>query len=143
MESALFGRPHVRERRVAPRLSPRPVVRDKSPEEIVANDVSRSLVQHAQVLARDVGASAILVLADVVERNVELRNLMEAVDFRTILITRSRDVPAACSSLLPHTEWITVPDVHMTRMGQVKVGLLVSLAKGLLQRRDRVICLTG
>jgi DNA integrity scanning protein DisA with diadenylate cyclase activity len=31
----------------------------------------------------------------------------------------------------------------MTRAGQVKVALLVCLAKGVLQRGDRVVCLTG
>jgi DNA integrity scanning protein DisA with diadenylate cyclase activity len=31
----------------------------------------------------------------------------------------------------------------MTRTGQVKVALLVSLAKGLLEHGDRVVCLTG
>jgi DNA integrity scanning protein DisA with diadenylate cyclase activity len=119
------------------------VLRDDSPEEDALGDVSRLLFRHAQVLAREVGASAILVLADVIERDGELRNLIEIADIRTILISRDRNLPAASDSLPAHTEWITVPEVHMTRMGQVKVALLVSLAKGLLTRRDRVVCLTG
>ena len=36
-----------------------------------------------------------------------------------------------------------VPDVHMTRIGQVKMALLSCLAKGALQAGDRVVCLTG
>jgi DNA integrity scanning protein DisA with diadenylate cyclase activity len=143
MESAMLSRTHERERLVVPRLRSHRRVRDESPEEGAVNDVSRSLVRHAQLLAREVGASAILVLADVIQSDGELRHLIETGDFRTILISRDRNLPAACGSPLPHTEWITVPDVHMTRMGQVKVALLVSLAKGLMTRRDRVVCLTG
>ena len=128
MESAMLRRTRERERPVVPRPCSHRVVRDESPEEDALCDVSRSLFRHAQVLAREVGASAILVLADVIQNDGQLRNLIETVDFRAILISRDRDLPAACGSLLPHTEWITVPDVHMTRMGQVKVALLVSLA---------------
>jgi len=143
MESPMLSRKHKRKRLVVPRLCAHRVVHDESPEENAVNDVSRSLFRQAQVLSREVGASAILVLADVIQSDGELRNLIETADFRAILISRNRNLPAACGSLLPHTEWITVPDVHMTRMGQVKVALLVSLAKGLLTRRDRVVCLTG
>jgi diadenylate cyclase len=44
---------------------------------------------------------------------------------------------------MPHCESIAVPDVHMTRTGQVKVALLVCMANGLLKRGHRVVCLTG
>jgi hypothetical protein len=36
-----------------------------------------------------------------------------------------------------------VPDVNMTRAGQVKTALLVCLARGVLRRGDRVVCLSG
>jgi diadenylate cyclase len=110
-----------------------------------ANDrhvVSRTVMQHAQLIARDVGAAAILVLADAID-NDELLQLIKTVDFHAILISRHQRLPAASSSLPCHVERITVPDVHMTRSGQVKVALLISLAKGLLHRHDRVVCLTG
>lgn len=103
--------------------------------------VSRYMVTHATALAREIDARAVLVLADAIESDDALRQLIDTIDFRMILISRSRDTPTIAK--LPHCEWITVPDVHMTRTGQVKVALLVCLAKGLLQRGDRVVCLTG
>jgi hypothetical protein len=103
--------------------------------------VSRHMVRHATALAREIDASAVLVLADAIESDDELGQLVESVNFRTILISRSQDTPPI--GKLSHCEWITVPDVHMTRTGQVKVALLVSLAKGLLQHGDHVVCLTG
>jgi DNA integrity scanning protein DisA with diadenylate cyclase activity len=103
--------------------------------------VSRGLVKHAQQLARELDARAVVVYADAVRRDDELRQILHAVDFPTILVTRSRDggVPAGFES---HT-WVTVPGVPMTRAGQVKAALLVCLARGVLQRGNRVICLTG
>jgi DNA integrity scanning protein DisA with diadenylate cyclase activity len=103
--------------------------------------VSRNLVQHAQRLARDLDARAVVVYADAVCCDDELRQILQAVDFPAILVTRSRDggIPAGFES---HT-WVTVPGVRMTRAGQVKAALLVCLARGVLQRGERVVCLTG
>jgi len=146
METAMHGRLPDREKTSLDSTCFR-VVRDESPEpgdsQSQSADISRALLRHAQALARDVAANAILVLADAVQSDVELRKLIEAADVRTILVSRNREIPAECNSLLSRATWITVPDVHMTRNGQVKVALLVSLAKGLVQRSDRVVCLTG
>jgi DNA integrity scanning protein DisA with diadenylate cyclase activity len=101
--------------------------------------VSRHIVRHARELAREVGARAVVVYADALRHDEELRQLVLAVDFPAILVTRSGSVPPDLQS----QTWVTVPDVRMTRAGQVKAALLVCLARGVLQRSDRVICLTG
>ena len=38
---------------------------------------------------------------------------------------------------------VRLPDVAMTRTGQIKVAILVSAAEGLIHAGDRVLCLTG
>jgi hypothetical protein len=103
--------------------------------------VSRHIVRHARQLAGEIGARAVVVYADAMRNDAELRALLRAMDFPTILVTRSRDgaVPPGFEA---HT-WVVVPDVHMTRAGQVKAALLVCLARRVLQRGDRVVCLTG
>jgi hypothetical protein len=100
--------------------------------------VSRHLLRHAQQLARDVAARAVLVYADALAEGSELP---PAVDFPAVFVTRSAGagLPTGPS---PHV-WVRVPDVPMTRAGQVKTALLVCLARGVLQRGDRVVCLTG
>ena len=112
-----------------------------SPEGRDMKDASRHMVRHANLVARDIDARAVLVLADAIEGDDELTQLVRTVKYRTILISRSPD--RAPLAIGPNCEWITVPDVHMTRTGQVKVALLVCLAKGLVQGGDRVVCLTG
>ena len=42
----------------------------------------------------------------------------------------------------PHT-WVTVPEPATTRAAQFKAAVLVCLARGLLSRGDRVICMAG
>ena len=112
-------------------------------DKITTNGVTRAVMQHARTIARDVGAAAILVLADAIDHDSELRQVIWDTDCRTILISRQHGTSAAGRSLPPRVERIVVPDVHMTRTGQVKVALLISLAKGLVHRGDRVVCLTG
>lgn len=117
--------------------------RHQLPEGIGMQSLSRHVVRHAQALAREIDAAAVLVLADAIESDDELRQLVHTVKFRTILIARASASSQAEAPPLPHCELVTVPDVHMTRTGQVKVALLVCMAKGMLQRGDRVVCLTG
>src|SRR4051794_37431613 len=98
--------------------------------------VSRHIVRHAQQLAREVGARAVVVYADAMTGDDELRQLLRAVDFPTILVTHSREEPPP--DFASHT-WVSVPDVHMTRVGQVKTALLVCLGRGVLHKGDRVV----
>ena len=103
--------------------------------------VSRAIVRHAQQLAREVDARAVVVYADAMTGDDELSRLVQAVDFPTILVTRSR-AEAPPPGFEPHV-WVRVPDVQMSRVGQVKTALLVCLARGVLHKGDRVICLSG
>jgi DNA integrity scanning protein DisA with diadenylate cyclase activity len=121
-----------------------------APFRVVWNDeragddqLSRSLLRHAQVLAQDIGADALLLLADAVDDDEEMRRLVSAGSLRTILIARGRESAPEWCSPWPHLAWIPVPDVPMTRAGQVKVGVLVSLAQGLLGPAQQVVCLSG
>lgn len=119
-----------------------PLTRPTSMSELqVIKTVSRNVIQHAHSLARQIGARAILTYADAIGGDEELRQLLETVNFRTVLITRSSATPPPpdCGDCT----WVAVPDVHMTRTGQVKMALLSCLAKGVLQAGDRVVCLTG
>jgi hypothetical protein len=100
--------------------------------------VSRHILLHAQQLAREVGARAVLVYADALLEDGEL---LPAMDFPTVFITRSTEAGLSTGSL-PQV-WVRVPDVPMTRAGQVKTALLVCLARGVLQKGDRVVCLSG
>src|SRR5262249_49793050 len=103
--------------------------------------VSRAVVEYARGLATEVGARAIVICADVLAESQELVQFCESCSFKVILVTRANSqshlgTPAGCT-------WVSVPDVQLTRTGQIKVGMLVALARGILEPGDRVVCLTG
>jgi diadenylate cyclase len=102
--------------------------------------VPRDIVRHAYQLAREVDARAVMVYADSMAGDDELRQLVGAADLPTVLVTRSG---AAAPPDPGSAAWVSVPDVRMGRAGQVKTALLVCVARGVLRRGDRVVCLSG
>jgi hypothetical protein len=103
--------------------------------------ISCQLVKHARQIAREIGARALVLYADALPEAGELCGLPVEIDYPLILVTRSAEV--AVQSAPPRFVRVTVPNVRMTRPGQIKAALLACLARRLLQRGDRVVCLTG
>ncbi len=104
--------------------------------------VTSSLVRHAHAIAREVGARAVLLSADVLEEEEDLAGLLEDVGFRVILVTRHATfrAPEGRDDLC---QVVRVPDIAMTRAGQIKVATLVAAAEGLIRQGDRIVCVTG
>ncbi len=104
--------------------------------------LTRSLVRHAHAIAREVGARAVLLYADVVEDDEEIFTLIQDVDFRVILVTRRANFcsPPGWSDLC---EIVRVPDLKMTRAGQIKIAVLVAAAEGFIKPNERIVCTTG
>lgn len=104
--------------------------------------LTRSLVRHAHAIAREVGARVVLLYADVVEDDKDLSDLIQDVDFRVILVSRRArfQAPQGWEELCAI---VRVPDITMTRAGQIKVATLVAAAESLLRVGDRIVCLTG
>ena len=100
------------------------------------------MVRHAHAIAREVDARVIMLHADVVEEDADLSDLIADVNFRVILVSRRINFHAPpeqtdlCSV-------VHVPDIAMTRTGQVKVATLLAAAEGLIKAGDRILCLTG
>jgi diadenylate cyclase len=103
-----------------------------------AGAVSRRLIEFGAALARDIGASAMLVSAGVAGTCEATGSLLADQPFHTILVTHGAVVHAA--SLFAQ---VNIPELHLTRAGEVKAALLIGLARGLLKRGDRVVCLSG
>jgi DNA integrity scanning protein DisA with diadenylate cyclase activity len=103
--------------------------------------VSLDIAAYAQSLARKVAARAVVLYADALTRDDELRQLLRGLDHPTILVTRSRE-PRPVPGGADYT-WVTVPDVYLSRASQLKSALLVCLARKLLRQGDRVIFIAG
>ena len=104
--------------------------------------LTRCLVRHAHAIAREVGARAVLLYADVVEDDQDILDLVQDVDFRVILVTRRANFrkPPGWGELC---EVVRVPDLKMTRAGQIKIAVLVAAAEGYIKPNERIVCTTG
>ena len=104
--------------------------------------VTRSLVRHAHAIAREVQARVVLLSADVIEEEHDLTGLLEDVGSRVILVTRHgrTRIPEGWAD---RCALVVVPDVAMTRVGQIKVATLVAAAEGHVRQGDRIVCMTG
>ncbi len=80
--------------------------------------------------------------ADVVEADSDLSDLIQDVGFRVILVSRRPGFRAP-------DDWkdlctvVSLPDIAMTRTGQIKVAILLVAAERLVHAGDRILCLTG
>jgi DNA integrity scanning protein DisA with diadenylate cyclase activity len=100
------------------------------------------MVRHAHAIAREVGARVIMLHADVIEEDADLSALLEDVNFRVILVSRREGFHAPIERK-DMCAVIHVPDIAMTRHGQIKVATLVAAAESLIRAGDRILCLTG
>jgi hypothetical protein len=103
--------------------------------------LSLRLLEHANALAKEIDAKAVVIYADALEGESGLREVLSTVKFPTILFSRARAAPAPAQVGAP--TWIRVEGVHTTRTGQARLALLICVARGVLRRGDRVVCLTG
>lgn len=104
--------------------------------------LTRSMVRHAHAIAREVNARAVLLYADVVEEDQDLADLIQDVNFRVILVTRRQGVgiPKGWDELCGI---VRVPNITLTRAGQIKLATLVASAEGLVTAGDRIVCMSG
>ena len=104
--------------------------------------LTRSLVRHAHAIAREVGARVVLLSADVVEEDAELASLIQDVGFRVVLVTKRPwlRAPEGWDDLCAT---VRIPDLPMTRAGQIKIATLIATVEGQIQAGDRILWLTG
>ena len=103
--------------------------------------LSLRLLEHANTLAKEIGAQAVVIYADALEGDNDVREALSTINFPTIMFSRSRESPTPPQANGP--TWIRVEGVHTTRTGQARLALLICVARGVLRRADRVVCLTG
>ena len=104
-----------------------------------AGTITKSLIAHVGSIVAACGARAVLVYADALGE--EELSLLEGFGCEVFCVTR-----------MPRQEkqrekkgmrFIQVPDVPLSRLGQVKIAVFMALTKDLVSRGDLVVCLSG
>jgi diadenylate cyclase len=100
-----------------------------------AGAITRSLVTHVGSIVASCGARAVIVYADALKEDV--LSLLEGFGCKVFCVTKTPQQEEK------GTRFIRVPDVPLSRLGQVKIAVFMALTKGLVSRGDIVVCLSG
>ncbi len=102
--------------------------------------ITEKILGFSRELAREAGTAAILVYADVFPEADAVRRFVEgAGPCEVLLVTRRRRNEESDTG----ATFIRVPEVKLTRIGQLKVAVLLGLSQGCLRYGDSVVGLTG
>ena len=102
--------------------------------------LSNPFLRSALTLARDIKANAIMVFADSVRDN-EFLNDFKGRKLKVIAVTSNKSRFEVKEKRLAGC--VQVPAFSTTRTGQIKIGILLSLSRGLLSKEDTVVCISG
>ncbi len=102
--------------------------------------VTHSLLNHAAALAVEIGASAVFLYADSIPSDEW--EVPSGLQDRLTLVCRT-DEELELAAERGFERAIRVPSQLLTRMGQVKVAVLIALTRGMLKSGDSIVCLAG
>jgi diadenylate cyclase len=117
----------------------RPYERPLEREKEAARAISRSLLAHLPDLVESCDATALFIYVDAVDEQVDVS--LPALSARVFHVTKAPMRTAEGES--QGIEYLRVPNVPLTRIGQVKIAVFLALSKGLIRQGDRVVFLTG
>lgn len=105
-------------------------------------EITREILTQSLHMALNLQARAVMVYADIFSGVDEITAYLQRDRNQPVLlITRSRET---CELLKEQGfEVILVPMLNLSRIGQIKIAVLLGFSKNLLQRGDRLLCLTG
>jgi diadenylate cyclase len=103
------------------------------------SSMNKILLDHACRIAAEIGAKALLLYADAAA-DLQIEEDPK-VCFNVIVITKGNEEISekmkGCGTL------IQVPNVNLTRVGQVKIAITKGIALGLFNQGDKLVCLSG
>ena len=103
------------------------------------NSLNKAITEFACRIAQETKARAILLYADVASDLVMVED--NETCFDTILVTRGdAEIPEDFKN---SGKVLNVPDVNLTRVGQIKIAITKGIATGLFKKGDKLVCLTG
>jgi DNA integrity scanning protein DisA with diadenylate cyclase activity len=101
--------------------------------------ITNTLLEHISSIVEACGAAALFVYVDAMDDDAVRLDL--PVRARVLGVTKS---PAAeAEARLGGIQCLRVPNVPLTRIGQVKIAVFLALSRGLIRQGDRVVFLSG
>jgi diadenylate cyclase len=104
-----------------------------------AKVITTSLLEHVPGIVESCGATALFVYVDAMEEETLSFDL--AVKAKVFCVTRAASAEEGLR--LGALRCLRIPNVPLTRMGQVKIAVFLALSRGLIRHGDRVVFLSG
>jgi len=118
-------------------------VRETTPTTAVslpAGELTRSMVGAATRVAKEVGATSLLIYVDAIARS---EDVLKLIGKRTSLILVARNDQETELAQRFTTRILSVPPVSLTRMGQIKMATLIAFSQRMLNPGEVFVCLVG
>jgi len=104
--------------------------------------LNKKMMESAVSALKEHKASALLLFVDAIEEKTFWKGSKEKKKF--ILITQSEEVEAALEPMKREVKaLLRLPMVKLTRIGQVKLSLIMAVTEGMIKTSDKVVCLSG
>jgi diadenylate cyclase len=101
--------------------------------------LSQVVLQTACTIANAVKARALFLCSDSAKHVAIVEPLLEKIEI--VLVTRN---PENAEEDWPHVKnLLHMPKIDLTRVGQIKIAVLMGLSAGLVNGKDRIVCVTG
>jgi DNA integrity scanning protein DisA with diadenylate cyclase activity len=104
-----------------------------------AKVITGSLLKHVPGIVESCGATAVFVYVDAMEE--EALDFDLAVKAEVFCVTKA--APEEKEPRLGALRCLRIPNVPLTRLGQVKIAVFLALSRGLIKHGDRVVFLSG
>lgn len=108
-------------------------------DDSVSHRITSALAHHLQGIVDACGATAVFVNVDALK--CEHLSLPEGLQDKIYYVSRA--APGAQESENGGRRTIRVPNVNLTRLGQVKIAVFLTWSQGILHRGDVIVCVTG
>jgi len=105
-----------------------------------ASKLAPPLVKAAMALAREIKATAVMVVADTVRENDFLEQFKSKIKLIIVTSNKTRFEAIRDRRIVGI---IQAPSIPASRTGQIKIGILLALSRNLVGKDDKVVCVSG
>jgi len=102
---------------------------------------NRMMLEMACSIAKRTKAKAILVYADVCDDYEALIKMTQAAKTDVIAVVKDESTFQEALPILKNL--VKVPQIELSRTSQIKVAVIEGLSSGIIQRGDKLVCLSG
>jgi len=104
-----------------------------------ARGITKTLLEHVGGIAESCGAKAIFVYVDALDGNP--LTISESLKSKVYYVTKTIEEGRVQDD--HGTKFLRVPNVPLTRLGQVKIAIFLAMSRGLVKRGDKIVFLSG